>query len=441
MINLIIPIIYLMFDSCSTVFQPGNMTVYDGDACVLTTRVEIRYRGASALQFQKKSFGIKLLNEDGTDRDFSFFDMRSDNSWILDAMACDKSRMRNRVCMDLWRDFSVSPYYSTTEPKQKNYTDGRFVEVYVNGDYQGIYCLSEKIDRKQLKLKKFTTNEMRGALYKTVKYANLHSLDEAFYHFSNDSVSWQGIEFQYPDMSEQGPCDWTPLVNLIRYLNFSDSVEINRSFTNRIDVPLWVDYFLFVDLIMGDDNISKNQYLYFYDTSMPSKLCIAPWDLDATIGRDWLGNENDANREMNLSNWVNYHLSYVYTPTFTAYKDRYFELRDNLFHPDSLKSRFSHYFIHLHDVLLKEQERWSGVDGIDLDFDNEHEYIKTWIDKRIEFLDHQYSHPLSIEAFKKFEKFERFEKFNLAGQRVSDDYKGIYIIKGKKYINNGSIRH
>lgn len=71
--------------------------------------------------------------------------------------------MRNRLCMDLWNSFSPVPYIND-EPDAINGTRGKFVEVLVNGKYQGLYCLSEKIDRKQLKLKK--DYEDGGVLFK-----------------------------------------------------------------------------------------------------------------------------------------------------------------------------------------------------------------------------------------------------------------------------------
>jgi len=36
--------------------------------------------------------------------------MRQASSWILDAMAIDRIKMRNRVCFDLWNEFSSLPY-------------------------------------------------------------------------------------------------------------------------------------------------------------------------------------------------------------------------------------------------------------------------------------------------------------------------------------------
>ena len=118
-------------------------------------QADIRWRGATSLRYQKKSYAIKLKDASGNKLDASLLGMRSDNSWILDAMAVDKARISNRVSTDLWLDFSRKPYYFAQEPELVNGTHGKFVEVYLNGRYDGLYGLTEKVDRKQLKLKKY----------------------------------------------------------------------------------------------------------------------------------------------------------------------------------------------------------------------------------------------------------------------------------------------
>ena len=74
--------------------EPASQTVH--------YKCKLRYRGASALKYDKKSFAVKLFDENGEDFDAEIFGIRNENDWILDAMAIDRIRMRNRVCFDLW---------------------------------------------------------------------------------------------------------------------------------------------------------------------------------------------------------------------------------------------------------------------------------------------------------------------------------------------------
>ena len=122
---------------------------------------KLRYRGASASIYSKKSFAVRLYGETGEDLDANIFGIREENSWILDAMAIDRLRMRNRVCFDVWNDMSHTPY--ETKYANRNGTEVVFVELFLNGDYHGLYCMSDKIDRKLLGLKKAKATADGGA--------------------------------------------------------------------------------------------------------------------------------------------------------------------------------------------------------------------------------------------------------------------------------------
>jgi hypothetical protein len=79
------------------------------------------------------------------------------------------SRVRNRVFTDLWNDYSTPPYYIANDARAMTGTRGRFVELTLNGEYRGIYCMTENMDRKQMKLKKIdeNTGQYHGQLWKS----------------------------------------------------------------------------------------------------------------------------------------------------------------------------------------------------------------------------------------------------------------------------------
>lgn len=89
--------------------------------------------------------------------------LRDDGDWILDAMYIDHARMRNRLSTDLWIDMNKVPYLSK-EPRAINGTRGYFVEVFLNNSYLGLYCLTERIDRKQLQLSKKRVSLIKPAI-------------------------------------------------------------------------------------------------------------------------------------------------------------------------------------------------------------------------------------------------------------------------------------
>ena len=83
----------------------GEITIYDKEKRTEDNELanffcKVRYRGSSSLKYDKKSLAIKLIDVEGEDLDANVFGIRKENDWILDAMAIDRIRMRNRVLFD-----------------------------------------------------------------------------------------------------------------------------------------------------------------------------------------------------------------------------------------------------------------------------------------------------------------------------------------------------
>lgn len=433
-----LPKVYITASDLSTSFSDGTIRIGEEPEM----RCDIRWRGASVLKYDKKSFAIKLKDADGEKCDTSLLGMRSDNSWILDAMAVDKARMRNRVSMDLWLDMSTKPYYIEKEPKAVNGIRGRFVEVWLNGNYEGLYCLSEKIDRKQLKLRKHKDGNVRGILYKSNRHNVMYIDDESLYAYDNSLPTWNGWEVSYPDAEDGEPIDWSLLTDNIHWLTFASNESINDSLPVRFDLPVWKDLFLLVDVMLGNDNSSKNQYVYAYDVNKDYGQClsVAPWDMDATWGRSYTGDTLHADCEAGIYHQLQYHLLYTYGDSATNYRPRYEELRRTWFTAESLKNRFHTYFSQLRNAgaLQREEERWNGVNGIDLDFDYEEEYIDQWIDDRLAYLDNYY-YATAIKSIQSDDITVDGMVYNLSGTPVGkgNPYdmhlpRGIYICNRKK---------
>lgn len=191
----------------------GTLTYLDQDT-TFTLNCQLRKRGFTAKIYQKAAYAVKILGNDLKSKDVRFGNMRKDNYWILDAMASDLSRMRNAVSMQLWLDFSTPPFHQDKEPKEINGTRGEYVEVWANDNYAGLYRLTERIDRKQLKLKKFSAvgYTIHGLLYKAAK--NVSRTNYFYYNSTipSDTLTfWDGVEAQYPDIEDNEPFTWRPL--------------------------------------------------------------------------------------------------------------------------------------------------------------------------------------------------------------------------------------
>lgn len=408
-------------DINGTIYTTGSIRVVDPNTAASDQLFasRLRYRGATAQTMQKKAFAVKLTDAEGNNADGSFFGLRSDNDWILDAMAIDYARMRNRVCFDLWNDFSTKPYHYPKEKKVINGTRGHFVEVILNGRYQGLYCMTEKLDRKQLKLKKYTTTEsdttLKGLLYKSKhwSYAVLMGHNPDSYTFpgtppadyDNHSDTWQYFEMAYPEVADGEKITWSPLYDAISKVASNDTAAFAREAATLFDLPVALDYYLMMDLILASDNHGKNMYYYVYDLTKSSQIGIAPWDLDGTWGRDYYSRRTYTEPEQDYTAylWAHEHGELTLfkrlreSPSFRwneRLRERYAALRATHFSPEALTNRFTTYanLFKESGADLRERERWNGANGKRIDIQQDVDYIKYWITKRVDYLDKQYGY-------------------------------------------------
>ena len=278
-------------------YTPATIEIVDykkrtnPDSVSVTYNCKVKYRGSSSLRYDKKSFAVKTLNDAGKSLDVNVFGIRADDSWILDAMAVDRLRMRNRVCFDVWNDISATPY--STDYDNRNGTKGVFVEVFINGEYHGLYCMTDKINRKLLGLKKIqeeTDGSMtvRGVLYKGDSWASAYDLlsyDEA----DVDSDTWNAWELQYPD-DYPSENTWKPLMDLIDFCSDATSDEdFNANWEKWFYKQNLVDYMVFTLALGIGDNGWKNAFLSTTNVAKSHCYLVTPWDMDMSFGGNWDG--------------------------------------------------------------------------------------------------------------------------------------------------------
>lgn len=419
-----LPLVQLYSDqTIGSVYSLGRIAVTDPGTTDSTEVIltNVKTRGGISLYYDKKSFAINLRDSFGSESDDrSFFGLRNDNNWILDAMYIDPARMRNRVSTDIWNEFATKPYWFAQEPKMRNGTRGRFVELFVNDAYQGLYCMTEKIDRKQLNLKKLkqttdsisgiTTTVQRGGLYKATNWSTAVLMGypysgSTYPAFNNTSLSWSGYECKYPELDEGEPIQWNALYNAVKIPSsyYTADYLFTLGVKEVFDLPVYLDYYLFIELMLSTDNHGKNTYSSIYDQSVSNKISISPWDMDATWGIRWDGSKNLPLPEQNFDNYlINYEhgqvnmflrLKSLDVDNWKSIqlKERYRNLRATAFNKDSLILKFRKYadLFTLSGADTREIAKWSSH-GIVSDIQSEMNYLSNWMDKRLAYLDMQY---------------------------------------------------
>jgi hypothetical protein len=360
----------------------ANLVLADTTGVIAQSATGIEFRGAFSQSFPKKSYELSLWADTlGTSsRDLALLGMRSDNKWNLQALYNDHLRMRLKVANELWQDINQL-YYKAQEPNAQSGIDMAYTEVFVNGSYQGIYTLSERVDKKQLKLKKYANNTIAGELYKGVGW-NTTIFDIAP-PFDNASPTWGGFEYKEP--SEK--TDWSNLAGFVNFVISSPDADFYSQYKSRFNLANAVDYFIFLNLMRATDNMGKNIYIAKYKAGEP--YYYVPWDLDGVLGNDWAGNNNPTTNDL-LSN--GFYNRLLRDPSATGFRaalaSRWSSLRTSVITSAYItgKIKTNSDYLLASNVYEREQLAWPAYQYSTAQL----AYPTTWLADRLAYLDNAF---------------------------------------------------
>lgn len=166
----------------------AQVTVVDGGAGnntptgtpSLQVQAQIRYRGNSSLYFDKKSYRLKLTDAAGESLSQEMLGMAAEDEWILHGPFLDKSLLRNYMLMNL------SGQVMSHTPEV------RFCEVFLNGEYQGLYVLMQSVSRSLVEIDKSPNNQARTSYIVRLDRGGAVTLDQ-FLHQRHAQSAERGV--------------------------------------------------------------------------------------------------------------------------------------------------------------------------------------------------------------------------------------------------------
>ncbi len=238
--------------------------------------VGFRLRGNTSRYSQKKSFKVAFNRFTSGGK---YYGVEKLN---LNGEHNDPSVIRSKVCWDILRKMEIPA------PRANH------VQVYINDDYYGLYISVEHIDEEFIK-SRFTYND--GNQYKCLWPANLNYLgdDPDLYKLE------QGDRRVYELKINEEIDDYSDIANFIDILNNSS----NDNFGCELDEVFNTNDYLKViasDILFGhwDGYIYNQNNYYLYHNTISDKFEFIPYDLDNTLGIDWLDRDWG---ERNIYDW------------------------------------------------------------------------------------------------------------------------------------------
>ena len=328
----------------------------------------VRIHGGVSRGYPKKSYGLTLQTS------LPWLGMRNSAHWVLNAAFVDRSLMRHKLSYDLFRSLSGAG--------GKRYSaESRFVEVQLNGRYNGVYLLMERVDRALLELSRYDSNAPSHAcIYKAVDHAA---------NFSRPGRA--GYEQREPDI-ESKPY-WGPLSEFNRFVSRAPDAEFQdaqKGIVARLDLENAVDFHLLVLLTSNMDGITKN-FIFARDAvttnAPPPRFFFAPWDYDATFGRNWDGSRVEPTAWLSNHLFDRLHADAAFRKKFAA---RWKQLRTHEFAVASLHRLIDDNVRTLGDAARRNASRWRASEGAlpdRLTFEEDLTQMKEWTAARVRWLD------------------------------------------------------
>ena len=250
----------------SYVEHPATFIFNNGTVLDTVENIGFRLRGNTSREADKKSFKISFNT-------FESQKYRGLQKMNLNGEHNDPSTTRARLGWDILRWMDV--------PGAR----ANHVELYVNGDYFGVYANIEHIDDNFIDT--YFGNE-EGNLYK-----NIYPCDMA-YKGSNPDLYKEEIfgrrAYQLRTNTERD--DYADFAELVDIVNNTPIEDLECELERVLNVENYLKCIAF-DVLIGNwdgPHYNKNNF-YLYHNAATGKFEYIPYDLDNSLGIDWLSRD------------------------------------------------------------------------------------------------------------------------------------------------------
>jgi hypothetical protein len=351
--------------------------------------IKIETRGSSSQAFSKKQYVLTTYNSIQEKENVKLLDMPKENDWILSGIAFDTTFVRDYVSYKLAN--KIGQYAAR----------GRYCEVVLNDNYQGIYVLQEKlkaddnrIDINKIKDTDLTLPKLSGGY---VTKTDKHNGNEGAW--SMGSYGW-GADFihVHPKPEEVMSVQNSYIQNVLQSLanqSLAQNNSVVDGYPSLIDVPSFVDFMIMNELASNPDGY---QFSTFFHKDRNGKLRAGPiWDFNLTYGNDlffFFGppgfdrSKTDVWQFSVGNRGAAFWTDLFYDPTFNCYlSKRWNELTQvgQPLHQDEIFDLVDETVALISEAVGRQEQVWR----MDLQYETEISDLKTFVSQRIQWMTNQ----------------------------------------------------
>ncbi len=349
----------------------------------------VKGRGNTSWGQPKKPYSIKL------DAKASLLDIPKTKKYAIVPSYSDPSLIRNYVAYKSGLSLEGIDYVPKCE----------FVDVYLNGTYNGIYLLVERvaIESNKIDIEDATAEELTGG-YLIEKDINgkIDFTNDLWFdcpYWANPSKDYFVLKDPDVEDSELWSRMRSYLTGYMQSLHNAVMGSSEEPYTKYVDVSSWIDFIIVQELSKNIDGNLKTS-CYMFKAAQDDKLYMtAPWDFDLAFGNPattWnnaSSQHNDYSDCPDAQSTSDFMVINSSCPWFDTLYDDHEEFRAALcerytaYRADMIPSMLAlmdYAGAYLSAASVANDAKWNT------DFNSGVTALRTWLTSRIEWLDGQW---------------------------------------------------
>jgi hypothetical protein len=367
----------------------GTLKGIEARPATLEAKIGIEIRGNSSASMPQKPYGLEIRDDAGQDLAVPLLGLPRESDFVLHSCYADKSCMRNALIYAVSREMALTR--GQWEPRT------RYVELFIDGQYQGLYLLVEKIkrDKGRVAIPEPGADPAQGGYIVSNEGDVKKAPDQFWLDPMTGTRKWVYRSPAYQSITAaQKTYIEGQLGKLLQALaagpRWGDLKKV-------VDAPSWIDYALVQELTNNTDAYYRSWYFIKAPEAAGGQWFMGPdWDYDRGFGNVNYGTAFCASTLINRQAPAPFKPLFADPTLRSETSCRYRSLRrpGGPLDVARIEAKIDAFAKAIAPAKARDQARWKNVgvyfppsNYVGPTWGDEVQYLKYWIRRRLAWLD------------------------------------------------------